>query len=73
MEAVIKAQLEIEQCSPRQVLPIINDQTWQLYEEKTGRMPKLVNPAVTRPLGLRHRQHRKARGGKFPASLLIRM
>ena len=36
IKAVIKAQLEIEQCSPGKYYPF-NEHTWQLYEEKTGR------------------------------------
>jgi len=36
VEAVIKAQLEIEQCSPGKYYPF-NDLTWQLFEEKTGK------------------------------------
>ena len=36
VEEVIKAQLEIEQCSPGKYYPF-NDRTWQLFEEKTGR------------------------------------
>ena len=36
VEAVIKAQLEVEQCSPGKYYPF-NERTWQLYEEKTGR------------------------------------
>ena len=36
VEEVIKAQLEIEQCSPGKYYPF-NDRTWQLVEEKTGR------------------------------------
>ena len=36
VEVVIKAQLEIEQCSPGKYYPF-NDLTWQLYEEKTGK------------------------------------
>lgn len=36
VEEVIKAQLEIERCSPGKYYPF-NDRTWQLVEEKTGR------------------------------------
>ena len=36
VEAVIKAQLEIEQCSPGKYYPF-NDLTWKLFEEKTGK------------------------------------
>ena len=36
VEEVIKAQLEIEQCSPGKYYPF-NDRTWELFEEKTGR------------------------------------
>ena len=36
VEEVIKAQLEIENCSPGKYYPF-NDYTWKLYEEKTGR------------------------------------
>ena len=36
VEEVIKAQLEIEQCSPGKYYPF-NDLTWQLFEEKTGK------------------------------------
>ena len=36
VEAVIKAQLEIERCSPGKYYPF-NDLTWQLFEEKTGK------------------------------------
>ena len=35
-EEIIKAQLEIERCSPGKYYPF-NDRTWQLVEEKTGR------------------------------------
>ena len=35
-EEVIKAQLEIENCSPGKYYPF-NENTWKLYEEKTGR------------------------------------
>ena len=38
VEAVIKAQLEIEQCSPGKYYPF-NDNTWKLFEEKTGKKP----------------------------------
>jgi regulator of RNase E activity RraA len=36
VEEVIKAQLEIENCSPGKYYPF-NENTWKLYEEKTGR------------------------------------
>jgi hypothetical protein len=36
VEEVIKAQLEIERCSPGKYYPF-NDLTWQLFEEKTGK------------------------------------
>ena len=36
VEEVIKAQLEIEKCSPGKYYPF-NERTWQLVEEKTGR------------------------------------
>ena len=36
VEEVIKAQLEIEKCSPGKYYQF-NDRTWQLFEEKTGR------------------------------------
>ena len=36
VEEVIKAQLEIEKCSPCKYYPF-NDLTWQLFEEKTGK------------------------------------
>ena len=36
VEAVVKAQLEIEQCSPGKYYPF-NDNTWKLFEEKTGK------------------------------------
>ena len=36
VEDVIKAQLEIEQCSPGKYYPF-NDATWKLFEEKTGK------------------------------------
>jgi hypothetical protein len=36
VEEVIKAQLEIEQCSPGKYYPF-NDATWKLFEEKTGK------------------------------------
>lgn len=35
VEEVIKAQLEIERCSPGKYYPF-NERTWQLFEEKTG-------------------------------------
>ena len=36
VEEVIKAQLEVERCSPGKYYPF-NDRTWHLFEEKTGR------------------------------------
>ena len=36
VEEVIKAQLETENCSPGKYYPF-NENTWKLYEEKTGR------------------------------------
>ena len=36
VEEVIKAQLEIERCSPGKYYPF-NDNTWKLFEEKTGK------------------------------------
>ena len=36
VEAVIKAQLEVERCSPGKYYPF-NDLTWQLFAEKTGK------------------------------------
>jgi regulator of RNase E activity RraA len=36
VEEVVKAQLEIEQCSPGKYYPF-NDSTWELFEEKTGK------------------------------------
>jgi regulator of RNase E activity RraA len=38
VEAVIKEQLKIEQCSPGKYYPF-NDNTWKLFEEKTGKKP----------------------------------
>ena len=38
VEEVVKAQLEIEQCSPGKYYPF-NDNTWKLFEEKTGKKP----------------------------------
>ncbi len=35
VEGIVKAQLEIEKCSPGKYYPF-NDNTWKLYEEKTG-------------------------------------
>ena len=35
VEEVVKAQLEIEKCSPGKYYPF-NENTWALYEEKTG-------------------------------------
>lgn len=39
VEAVVKAQLELEGCSPGKYYPF-NDRTWKLFEEKTGKRPK---------------------------------
>ena len=36
VEEIIKAQLEIERCSPGKYYPF-NDRTWKLFEEKTGK------------------------------------
>ena len=36
VEEVIKAQLEIEKCSPGKYYPF-NDTTWELFKEKTGK------------------------------------
>jgi regulator of RNase E activity RraA len=36
VEEVIKAQLELERCSPGKYYPF-NDLTWKLFEEKTGK------------------------------------
>jgi len=36
VEEVVKAQLEIEHCSPGKYYPF-NDNTWKLFEEKTGK------------------------------------
>ena len=36
VEEVIKAQLEVEQCSPGKYYPF-NETTWKLFEEKTGK------------------------------------
>ena len=36
VEEVIKAQLEVEQCSPGKYYPF-NELTWKLFEEKTGK------------------------------------
>ena len=36
VEGVVKAQLEVEKCSPGKYYPF-NDNTWKLYEEKTGK------------------------------------
>ena len=38
VEEVIKQQLEIEECSPGKYYRF-NDNTWKLYEEKTGKKP----------------------------------
>ncbi len=40
VEAVIKEQLAVEQCSPGKYYPF-NDRTWKLYEEKTGKKPPI--------------------------------
>ena len=40
VEEVIKAQLEIERCSPGKYYPF-NDLTWKLFKEKTGKQPNL--------------------------------
>ena len=36
VEEVVKAQLEVEKCSPGKYYPF-NDNTWKLFEEKTGK------------------------------------
>ena len=36
VEEIVKAQLEIERCSPGKYYPF-NEATWRLYEEKTGK------------------------------------
>ena len=36
VEEIVKAQLEIERCSPGKYYPF-NDNTWELYERKTGK------------------------------------
>ena len=36
VEEVIKAQLEVERCSPGKYYPF-NERTWKLFEEKTGK------------------------------------
>ena len=36
VEEVVKAQLELERCSPGKYYPF-NDRTWNLFEEKTGK------------------------------------
>ena len=36
VEEIVKAQLEIERCSPGKYYPF-NESTWELYERKTGR------------------------------------
>ena len=36
VEEVIKAQLEVERCSPGKYYPF-NDRTWDLFEAKTGK------------------------------------
>ena len=40
VEEVIRAQLQIERCSPGKYYPF-NDRTWKLYEEKTGKKPPM--------------------------------
>ena len=39
VEEVVKAQLEVERCSPGKYYPF-NDNTWKLFEEKTGKGPR---------------------------------
>ena len=36
VEEIVKAQLEVEKCSPGKYYPF-NDETWRLYEAKTGK------------------------------------
>ena len=36
VEEIVKAQLEVERCSPGKYYPF-NDETWKLYEAKTGK------------------------------------
>jgi regulator of RNase E activity RraA len=36
VEEIVKAQLEIERCSPGKYYPF-NEETWKLYEAKTGK------------------------------------
>ena len=38
VEEIVKKQLEVEQCSPGKYYPF-NENTWKLYEEKTGKKP----------------------------------
>ena len=38
IEEIVKKQLEIEQCSPGKYYPF-NENTWKLYEKKTGKKP----------------------------------
>ena len=40
VEEVIKAQLEVERCSPGKYYPF-NERTWKLFEEKTGKKRRL--------------------------------
>jgi len=40
VEEVIKAQLEVERCSPGKYYPF-NELTWRLYEEKTGKQRRV--------------------------------
>ena len=53
VEAVIKAQLEIEQCSPGKYYPF-NDNTWKLFEEKTGKKALSLDPGCTFPTTTTH-------------------
>lgn len=39
VEEIIKAQLEVERCSPGKYYPF-NELTWKLYREKTGKTPR---------------------------------
>ena len=39
VQDVVKARLEIAQCSPGNDYPF-NDLTWQLHDEKTGKKPR---------------------------------
>ena len=38
VEEIVKKQLEVEQCSPGKYYPF-NENTWKLYEKKTGKKP----------------------------------